>query len=213
MKRLRDWFASCTCAIYYDIAVVECVECRVYASAGLGPCSARQSVGARPSGRGHRTCVLLCRLTPCAEANHLAQTEGHEPLYDHNIGRLNTVLLQCKLHGGEMLADIVRQFAKQGRTIQLTPQLVRPLLPPLPHSLFELYIHHSSRYHFNFSAHQNDNARSATSPSGLEQATQDAAVTAAATWLCTGDDGDQPEARYNVTPNLVCCNSIMNLAR
>ncbi len=88
-----------------------------------------------------------------------------------------------------MLADIVRQLAKKGRTIQLTPPLLRPLLPPLPHSLLELYIHHGSRYHYHFSANQNDNARSA--PSGLEQATQDAAAIAAA----TGDAGDQPEAR------------------
>ncbi len=85
-----------------------------------------------------------------------------------------------------MLADIVRQLAKKGRTIQLTPQLLRPLLPPLPQSLLELYIHHGSRYHSHFSAKQNDSARSAASPSGLEQATQDAAA--------TGDAGHQPEA-------------------
>lgn len=86
-----------------------------------------------------------------------------------------------------MLADIVRQLAKQGRTNQLTPQLVRPFSPPLPHSFLELYIHHGSRCHFHFSAHQNDNARSASSASGLEQA---AAGTAAATGIARG----QPEA-------------------
>lgn len=90
-----------------------------------------------------------------------------------------------------MLANIVRQLVKQGRTIQLTPHLVKPRLPPLPQPLSELYIHHGSRYHFHFSAHHNDNARSATSPSDLEQATQDAAATVSA----TADAGNQPEAR------------------
>lgn len=86
-----------------------------------------------------------------------------------------------------MLADIVRQLAKQGRTNQLTSQLVRPFSPPLPHSVLELYIHHGSRCHFHFSAHQKDNARSASSARGLEQA---AAGIAAATGTARG----QPEA-------------------
>lgn len=94
-------------------------------------------------------------------------------------------------HGGEMLGDIARQLAKHGRTTQLTPQLVRPPLNEKPNSLLELYIHQGSRYHLHVSAHQNDNARSASSASGLEQATQDAAATAAA----TGDTRDQPDAR------------------
>lgn len=88
------------------------------------------------------------------------------------------------------MADIVRQLAKQGRTNQLTSQLVRPFSPPLPHSVLELYIHHGSRCHFHFSAHQKnqkDNARSASSARGLEQA---AAGTAAATGTARG----QPEA-------------------
>ena len=86
-----------------------------------------------------------------------------------------------------MLADIVRQLAKQGRTNQLTSQLVRPFSPPLPHSVLALYIHHGSRCHFHFSAHQKDNARSASSARGLEQA---AAGIAAATGTARG----QPEA-------------------